>query len=140
MPWKQILSAAVLAASIVAAGSAGAQSIVKVGMVMPMTGGTSRLIAQDRIPADFPAAQLVTPRKVVFRSPDGLEIHGQLFERADLAAHRALRQVQLRGSGREALQARGRFEGAQQGRRRKKAAGQAHGSFYFGMNSDRIVV
>jgi dipeptidyl aminopeptidase/acylaminoacyl peptidase len=40
-----------------------------------------RWLGEDRIPADFPAAQLVTPRQVVFRAPDGLEVHGQLFER-----------------------------------------------------------
>src|SRR6201998_2644759 len=38
MPRKYILSAAVLAASIAAAGSAGAQDTFKIGMVMPMTG------------------------------------------------------------------------------------------------------
>jgi branched-chain amino acid transport system substrate-binding protein len=38
MPRNSILSAAVLAASIAAAGSAGAQGTVKIGMVMPMTG------------------------------------------------------------------------------------------------------
>jgi dipeptidyl aminopeptidase/acylaminoacyl peptidase len=48
--------------------------------VMPASGGAMRLIGADRIPADFPTAQLVTPRKVVFKSTDGLEIHGQLFD------------------------------------------------------------
>ena len=38
-----------------------------------------RPIAADRIPANFPTG-LVTPRQVVFRSADGLTIHGQLFE------------------------------------------------------------
>ena len=38
MPRKYILSAAVLAASIAAAGNASAQGTVKIGMVMPMTG------------------------------------------------------------------------------------------------------
>ena len=38
MPRKHILSAAVLAASIAAAGSAAEQDTVKIGMVMPMTG------------------------------------------------------------------------------------------------------
>jgi dipeptidyl aminopeptidase/acylaminoacyl peptidase len=37
-------------------------------------------VGADRIPADYPTAQLVTPKKVVFKSPDGLEIHGQLFD------------------------------------------------------------
>jgi branched-chain amino acid transport system substrate-binding protein len=38
MPRKYVLSAAVLAASIAAAGSADAQGTVKIGMVMPLTG------------------------------------------------------------------------------------------------------
>jgi dipeptidyl aminopeptidase/acylaminoacyl peptidase len=50
--------------------------------VMPMDGGKSRLIAEDRIPADFPASQLITPRKVVYKAPDGIDVHGQLFEGA----------------------------------------------------------
>jgi dipeptidyl aminopeptidase/acylaminoacyl peptidase len=40
-----------------------------------------RPIAADHIPADFPTG-LVTPRQVIFRSADGLRIHGQLFEAA----------------------------------------------------------
>jgi dipeptidyl aminopeptidase/acylaminoacyl peptidase len=51
---------------------------------MPSSGGQARLLGADRIPADFPTAALVVPRKVVFRSPDGLDIHGQLFERPGL--------------------------------------------------------
>ena len=38
-----------------------------------------RPIGADHIPADFPTG-LVTPKQVVFRSADGLTIHGQLFE------------------------------------------------------------
>src|SRR4051812_1878403 len=38
MPRHYVLSAAVLAAAIAAPGTAGAQSTVKIGMVMPMTG------------------------------------------------------------------------------------------------------
>jgi dipeptidyl aminopeptidase/acylaminoacyl peptidase len=52
--------------------------------VMPSSGGARRLLGADRIPRDFPTAALVEPRKVVFRSPDGLDIHGQLFERPGL--------------------------------------------------------
>ncbi|HXE31981.1 MAG TPA: prolyl oligopeptidase family serine peptidase [Terriglobales bacterium] len=37
------------------------------------------------LPADFPSAQLVTPRQVIFPSTDGLQIHGQLFEPAHAA-------------------------------------------------------
>ena len=49
-------------------------------------GGKHGLLAEDRMPSDFPAAHLVTPKKVVFKAPDGLEIHGQLFEAAGGAA------------------------------------------------------
>jgi dipeptidyl aminopeptidase/acylaminoacyl peptidase len=37
------------------------------------------MIAKEALPATFPSAQLITPRQVIFRSDDGLEIHGQLF-------------------------------------------------------------
>src|SRR5882757_729250 len=36
-------------------------------------------IAKNMIPAEFPGAQLVTPKQVVFKSEDGPEIHGPLF-------------------------------------------------------------
>lgn len=50
--------------------------------VMPSDGGKSQLLAEDRVPRDFPATQLVTPKKVVYKAPDGLDIHAQLFEAA----------------------------------------------------------
>lgn len=37
------------------------------------------MISRRALPADFPSSQLVTPRQVIFKSEDGLEIHGQLF-------------------------------------------------------------
>ena len=49
--------------------------------VMPAGGGAPKWLAQDRIPADFPTADLVTPRSVSFRAPDGMTVHGQIFER-----------------------------------------------------------
>lgn len=48
--------------------------------VVPLEGGTPRTFGADRIPASFPAARLVTPRPVVYRAPDGTEVHAQLFE------------------------------------------------------------
>ena len=54
--------------------------------VMPSDGGKSQLLAEDRIPGDFPGTQLVTPKKVVYKAPDGLDVHGQLFEAAGGAA------------------------------------------------------
>jgi dipeptidyl aminopeptidase/acylaminoacyl peptidase len=44
-----------------------------------LTSSGRELIAKNMIPADFPASQLVTPKQVVFKSEDGVEIHGQLF-------------------------------------------------------------
>lgn len=38
-----------------------------------------RDLAPQTIPADFPAAKLVTPEQVIFSAADGMRIHGQLF-------------------------------------------------------------
>jgi dipeptidyl aminopeptidase/acylaminoacyl peptidase len=48
--------------------------------VMPVTGGAARIVAADRVPADFPTSSLVTPRQVVYRAADGVRVHAQLFE------------------------------------------------------------
>jgi dipeptidyl aminopeptidase/acylaminoacyl peptidase len=53
--------------------------------VMPV-GGKPTTLAQDRIPRDFPTAQLVVPKRVVYKAPDGVEVHGQLFESTGGAA------------------------------------------------------
>lgn len=37
------------------------------------------MIAASSLPSDFPSNQLVVPKQVVFKSEDGLDIHGQLF-------------------------------------------------------------
>lgn len=37
------------------------------------------MIAASALPGDYPSAQLVVPKQVIFKSLDGLEIHGQLF-------------------------------------------------------------
>src|ERR687887_2195722 len=44
-----------------------------------LTSSGRELIAKNAVPAEFPLVQLVTPKQVVFKSEDGLEIHGQLF-------------------------------------------------------------
>ena len=41
--------------------------------------GRREMIAREELPSDFPSNQLVTPKQVIFKSADGLEIHGQLF-------------------------------------------------------------
>ena len=54
--------------------------------VMPMAGGAATPIAAERVPADFPAAQLVTPRAVTYKAEDGTVVHAQLFEPPSVGA------------------------------------------------------
>lgn len=54
--------------------------------IVPSNGGTPRVLNRDRLPAEFPQSQLVVPKSVTFRSPDGWTAHGQLFEAAGGAA------------------------------------------------------
>jgi dipeptidyl aminopeptidase/acylaminoacyl peptidase len=42
------------------------------------------MIAKSALPADFPST-LVTPKQVIFKSEDGWEIHGQLFDPKDVS-------------------------------------------------------
>ena len=43
------------------------------------TDATTVGVAQDTWPRDFPSDQLVVPQQAIFKSGDGLEIHGQIF-------------------------------------------------------------
>jgi dipeptidyl aminopeptidase/acylaminoacyl peptidase len=45
-----------------------------------------KILGNDLIPADFPQNKYVTPKQVVFKSPDGTSIHADLFEPTDGAA------------------------------------------------------
>jgi dipeptidyl aminopeptidase/acylaminoacyl peptidase len=65
--------------------------------VMPLDGGAARALAQDLVPADFPTAQLVTPRQVTFRASDGTTVHGQLFERPGRQAGRKPAVIYVHG-------------------------------------------
>ncbi|NOR22162.1 MAG: prolyl oligopeptidase family serine peptidase [Candidatus Aminicenantes bacterium] len=47
--------------------------------VMSLKGKKKRLIAPEAIPAQFPGKDLVKPQQVIFKAPDGLKIHSQLF-------------------------------------------------------------
>ena len=42
--------------------------------------GKIKLIGTDLVPADFPKEKLVTPKQVIFTSPDGVIVHADLFE------------------------------------------------------------
>ncbi len=48
-------------------------------MPYEVTASGRQMIAKQALPADFPSASLVTPRQVIFRSEDGVTLHGQLF-------------------------------------------------------------
>ena len=57
--------------------------------VKPVAGASvPRVLAEDRMPADYPSAALVTPKPVTFKSSDGLTIHAQLFEAPGGAARK----------------------------------------------------
>jgi len=47
--------------------------------VMNLKNGKPRLIAPETIPDDYPMNKLVEPEQVIFKAPDGLMIHAQLF-------------------------------------------------------------
>jgi dipeptidyl aminopeptidase/acylaminoacyl peptidase len=65
--------------STVAMFSAGAQRPLTVA-VMPLSTRKVKLISDKLIPADFPTKQMVIPKQVVYTSPDGQQVHAQLFE------------------------------------------------------------
>lgn len=44
-----------------------------------ITSGSREMIAREALAVDYPSRELVTPKQVIFKSEDGLEIHGQLF-------------------------------------------------------------
>jgi dipeptidyl aminopeptidase/acylaminoacyl peptidase len=48
-------------------------------MPYEVTANGREMLAKQALPADFPSASLVTPKQVIFKSEDGLTLHGQLF-------------------------------------------------------------
>jgi dipeptidyl aminopeptidase/acylaminoacyl peptidase len=48
-------------------------------MPYEITSSGREMIAKGALPGDFPSAALVTPKQVIFRSDDGVTLHGQLF-------------------------------------------------------------
>lgn len=45
-----------------------------------LDGQTRNWIGDNQVPADFPTAQLVTPKQVIYTASDGVRVHAQLFE------------------------------------------------------------
>jgi dipeptidyl aminopeptidase/acylaminoacyl peptidase len=50
--------------------------------VMKLEDKDFTLLCTDRIPADFPMQKLIEPKEVIFKSADGVVVHGELFEPA----------------------------------------------------------
>lgn len=48
-------------------------------LVYQVANGKRKLVTKNALPKDFPSAQLVVPKQVIFKSEDGYTIHGQLF-------------------------------------------------------------
>ena len=48
-------------------------------MPYEVTAKGREIIAKQALPGDFPSASLVPPKQVIFKSDDGLTLHGQLF-------------------------------------------------------------
>lgn len=49
------------------------------GDARPRADTPRRWLGADRVPADFPAARLVTPKQVIYTASDGVRVHAQLF-------------------------------------------------------------
>ncbi|MCK8490251.1 prolyl oligopeptidase family serine peptidase [Spirosoma sp. RP8] len=54
--------------------------------VMTFAKGTPKVLGQNLIPANFPQNQLVVPKQVTVKAPDGMIVHAQLFEPANGSA------------------------------------------------------
>jgi len=48
--------------------------------IMGFGKGRLKVLGEDLIPATFPQKQLVTPKQVIYKAPDGVPVHAQLFE------------------------------------------------------------
>jgi dipeptidyl aminopeptidase/acylaminoacyl peptidase len=59
---------------------AGAQ---KAPQLMLSISSIARSLTERLIPAEFPASALVEPKQVIFKSLDGLTIHGQIFDNSN---------------------------------------------------------
>ncbi len=61
--------------SVVCLGSSGTSP----AMPYVLHAQEREMFAAQELPKDFPSAQLITPQQVIFKSEDGLTLHGQLF-------------------------------------------------------------
>ncbi|GAA0878311.1 S9 family peptidase [Algoriphagus jejuensis] len=55
-------------------------------LVTIKSGNETKLLQESSIPDDFPQSQLVKPKQISFKAPDGTTVYGQLFEKEGGAA------------------------------------------------------
>ncbi len=67
---------------------AGAKEIGRAAIKTP--NAASRDLAPDSIPAEYPMDEQVFPQQVIFKSADGMMIHGQLFQPKTPGKHPAI--------------------------------------------------
>lgn len=77
LEWTPVSAAADTAAFV----TAGVQQPPSIALVR-FDGSRRTPLADGALPADFPHAQWVTPKRVLFTAADGTQIHGQLFASA----------------------------------------------------------
>jgi dipeptidyl aminopeptidase/acylaminoacyl peptidase len=65
--------------------AAGAQQPPSIGLV-DLGGAHRAMLAAGTLPAEFPLARLVVPKRVTFQAADGTLVHGQLFESREAKA------------------------------------------------------
>ena len=75
LEWSPVAASAAQIAFI-SAGASAPPSLSIIGM----DGSGVRDLHPGAVPAEFPEAQLIVPRAINFRSADGWNIHGQLFD------------------------------------------------------------
>ena len=71
-------------------------------MPYQVSAGGREMIARDHL-AGYPADQLVEPKQVIFKSEDGLEIHGQLFVPRNPIAQKTPAIVFMHGGSRRQM-------------------------------------
>ena len=74
--WTPVMTGDLRSVVYIGAGTA----VPPLPAVMPLTGGVAKRLAEERVPADFPTAQMIVPKNVVYKAEDGVEVHASLFD------------------------------------------------------------
>lgn len=74
--WTPVMTGDLRSVVYIGAGTA----VPPLPTVMALTGRVTKRLAEDRVPADFPTAQMIVPKNVVYKAEDGVEVHASLFD------------------------------------------------------------